>query len=455
METWLKAALDYLPRWLDYQMRASEQPGCAMAVAYKGRVVREQAFGYANLANRRKMTPRHRFRVASHSKSFTSAGVLKLREQDRLRLDDRVGQYVTGLDPDVAQATLSQLLSHSAGLIRDGLDAGQWDDRRPFLNERELRQALALPPVLDSSARFKYSNHGFGLLGLVIEAVTGEPYRRWIEREVVAASKLTETQADAPLKRGIPFVSGHSGKVLLGRRVAIPGDNVTDALAAATGFISTAADLARFFASLDPAASASVLTPASRREMVRRQWHDPYAAAPMFYGLGTMISKVGNWDVFGHGGGFQSTISRTMVAPGHDLCVSILTNAVDGLANSWAEGAIRILQTYAKGGAPLARTRDWQGRWWNLWETVDLLPLRDHVLVAVPGQLNPLLIADEIEVTGRDRGRIRRAGGFASHGEGAHLVRGRDGRVREVWLGGTRFLPEARMAAEMKRRYDP
>jgi D-alanyl-D-alanine carboxypeptidase len=143
-----------------------------------------------------------------------------------------------------------------------------------------------------------------------------------------------------------------------------------------------------------------------------------------------------------------------MAAPGHDLCVSVLTNAIDGLANPWAEGAIRILQTYAKGGAPLVRTRDWSGRWWSLWETIDLVALRDHVLVASPGLLNPFLYVDEIDVTGRDQGRIRQAGGFASHGEGAHLVRGRDGRVREVWLGGTKYLPEARMAAEMKRRYD-
>ncbi len=454
MPTWLNAALDYMPRWMEFQMRQSEQPGCVMAVAHKGRVVLEQAFGAADAVKRKALTPRHRFRVASHSKSFTAAGIMKLREADRVRLDDPVGRYVKGLHPDVAAATLMQLLSHSAGLIRDGGDAGQWQDRRPFADEKTLRAALTDPPVIDASTRFKYSNHGFGLTGLVIEAVTGEPYGTWIAREIVAASGLKETQPDGPAARGLPVAKGHSGKLPLGRRVVVPGDNQTRALAPATGFVSTAGDLARFFASLDPAARRSVLSPASRREMIRQQWHDPQDGSPLRYGLGVMLGKVGDWETVGHGGGFQSCISRTVALPGRDLALSVVTNAVDGWANPWSEGLIHILRTFAAGDRAKARTRDWTGRWWSLWGPVDLVPLSDHVLAAGPGQINPFTGASEIEVTGRDKGRIRQAGGFASHGETARLVRGRNGKVSAVWLGGTQFLPEARAKAEMKRRYE-
>ncbi|HEY9568815.1 MAG TPA: serine hydrolase domain-containing protein, partial [Thalassobaculum sp.] len=154
MEDWLKAALDYVPRWLEHQMRASEQPGCVIAIARRGRVVLERAFGVADLATGEPLTPRHRFRVASHSKTFTATGILRLREAGRLRLDDPAGDHVSGLHPQVAAATVGQLLSHSAGLIRDGLDAGQWQDRRPFLDTAELRAALAEAPVLPGSVRF-------------------------------------------------------------------------------------------------------------------------------------------------------------------------------------------------------------------------------------------------------------------------------------------------------------
>src|SRR5437667_2373095 len=182
MEKWLAAALDYVPEWIDFQMRLTEQPGVSIAVSHRGRPVLERAFGQADAVAGIALTPRHRFRVASHSKSFTAAGVLKLREQGKLQLDDPVGRHVKRLHPAVAQATIAQLLSHSAGLIRDGTDAGQWQDRRPFLNARELKAALRAAPVLDANTRFKYSNHGYGLAGLVIEAVTGEPYADWIRR---------------------------------------------------------------------------------------------------------------------------------------------------------------------------------------------------------------------------------------------------------------------------------
>lgn len=453
METWVKAALDYIPRWLDYQMRESEQPGCAVAVAHKGRVVLEQAFGHANAIKKRPLTPQHRFRVASHSKSFTAAGILRLRERDKLRLDDPVARYVDGLHADVGAATVGQLLSHSAGLIRDGFDAGQWQDRRPFANAQELRAVLAEPPVLGTSERFKYSNHGFGLLGLVIESVTGEPYGDWIAREVVARAKLEQTYPDAPPPKGVPFVSGHSSKLPLGRRVVVPGDNPTQALAPATGFVSTAGDLARFFGSLDPAARRSPLSPASRREMVRPHWRDNDGSAQSFYGLGIMCGELGGWPWFGHGGAFQSTLSRSIVLPGRDLAVSLLTNAIDGWAPTWSEGVVRILQAFAKHGAPLAKTAKWSGRWWSLWRALDLVPMRDHVAIANPGLFNPFQEADEIEVSGRDRGWVRRGGGYTQHGEAVRLTRTKAGRPRALWVGGVELVTEARMAAEMKRRY--
>ena len=145
MESWLKAALDYIPEWIEYQMRQAEQPGAVLEVAYRSKPVLERAFGLADLARGTELTPRHRFRVASHSKTFTTAGVMLLRERGKLRLDDPAGRYVAGLHPAVAKTTIAQLLSHSAGIIRDGTDTGQWIDRRPFLDEAELRAALAEP----------------------------------------------------------------------------------------------------------------------------------------------------------------------------------------------------------------------------------------------------------------------------------------------------------------------
>src|ERR1700690_4261770 len=97
-------------------------PAAVFAVAHRGELAHERAYGVADIGTGEPLTPRHRFRVASHSKTFTSAGVMKLREQRRLKLDDAVGQHVKGLHPGIASATIAQLLSHTAGIFRDGTD---------------------------------------------------------------------------------------------------------------------------------------------------------------------------------------------------------------------------------------------------------------------------------------------------------------------------------------------
>jgi D-alanyl-D-alanine carboxypeptidase len=453
MHDWLQPALEYIPQWLDYQMRDSEQPGCVIAMVHRGEVVLEQAWGYADIVNRVPLTPRHRFRVASHSKSFTAAGMMKLREQGKLGLDDSVGKYVDGLHPALAEATIAQLLSHTAGILRDGTDSGQWQDRRPFLEAAELRRDLAAAPPIEPNTRFKYSNHGFGLAGLVIEAVTGIPYCSWIKQAIIGPAGLEETEPDMPIDASVPFADGHSGKLPLGRRVVIPGDNPTNALASATGFVSTARDLARFFAQLDPAAKESILAAASRREMIRRQWSNPHSTLERYYGLGIISGKLAEWKWFGHSGAFQGFASRTAVLPDPALAVSVVTNAIDGLADRWLEGAIHILASFDKHGVPTGEVRDWTGRWWTRWVAIDLVPMGGQVTVVSPALANPFTDASEIAVSDPDSGRISLASGFAHHGEPVRRVRGGSGRVDEIWLGGMRFQPEAAVAAELEQYY--
>lgn len=448
----LAAALDYIPRWVAHQVRLADQPGCSMAIAHRGKVVAEFALGSAG--GPETLTPRHRFRVASHSKTFTAAAVLKLREQGHWSLDDPVGRYVGGLQRQVAKTTLAQLLSHGAGLVRDGADAGQWADRRPFLDEAEMRADLAGGPVLPPNSRFKYSNHGYGLLGLAVAGLTGEPYTDWVAREIVAASGLSETTPDGPVPTGVPFAHGHSAKWPLGERVVVPATNPTHALASATGFCSTASDLARFFSSLDPAARRSMLSPESRRMMVQRLWRDEHNSLGRWYGLGTISGALGDWDWFGHTGGFQGTITRTACVPSQSLCVSALSNAADGASHAWVDGALHILRAYARHGAPRKQHAAWTGRWWSLWGAVDLLPMGAQVMVASPSLPNPLLDATQVTPRGKPgEGRITLAGGFGSHGEPARLVLDAKGRTKAVWLGGTRLSTEAQSAKELRARY--
>ncbi len=448
---WLPPALDYVDQWLGFQMRLSEQPGCAIAVARQGEVVMEQAFGLADIPSGTGLLPRHRFRVASHSKTFTAAAIMRLREQERVGLDDPVGRYVAGLSGELGEATLGQLLSHSAGLMRDGTDSGHWQNRQPFLDEAGLRAELAHKLVLESGERLKYTNLGFGLLGLVIASVTGEPFGEWMVREITGMAGLAETAPDLPAANAAPLATGHAGRLPLGR-MAIPGHNPTRALAAATGFVATAADIARFFGQLDPAASNSILSTASRREMTRPHWRIPGMEAERHYGLGTICGSVNGHLFFGHTGSFQGFQSRTCVVPDWSISLSVLTNAADGPAGAWTDGALHILNRFAEAGPPNPVVAGWTGRWWSVWGATDLVPMGDKVMLAAPSLLAPFTDASELSVSSAEEGRIARASGFGSHGEPVRRTLDSDGNATAIRLGGTELLSESTFAAEFMAR---
>ena len=141
------------------------------------------------------------------------------------------------------------------------------------------------------------------------------------------------------------------------------------------------------------------------------------------------------------------------VIPEHDFTLSVMTNAIDGWAGLWVDGAMHILRAFSQHGAPSRKVRDWAGRWWSLWGAVDLVPIGNKVLIAAPGFIDPIVDAGEIEISGRDEGCIALADGYSSYSEPVRRIRAGSGRVVEIWLAASKLLPEGKIAKEMQARY--
>ena len=452
---WLKPALAYVSDWLGFQVERYKQPGCTVAIAHHQDIVTELAFGVANMRTGKPLTPRHRFRIASHSKSFTAAGVMLLREQGKIGLDDKIGQYVPGLHKDLAKARISELLSHSAGVTRDGADSGQFTDRRPFLSRAELLAELSVKQPLVPGTQLKYSNHGYGLLGLMIEQISGTDYGSWITHNVIDAAGLLETVPDMPLlpKKAL-MATGHSAEFPFGQRLIVRGDNICDAIAPAGGFVATAADVARFFAQLDPESKNSILSPSSRREMMHRRWRDNYSSLESHYGYGTMVSGPGPREWYGHTGGLQGFVSRTSRFNAANFTVTVLCNALDGPAYLWVDSIMSVLSAFQQHGAPAKLEADWAGRWWSLWGANDIVPMGKTVFLVDPA-MNPPFNGFNMElfIKSKDTGLIEKTSSYASPGQSVHRVRDRKGKPTELWLGGSKLVLKDAMLAEVTQRY--
>jgi hypothetical protein len=87
-----------------------------------------------------------------------------------------------------------------------------------------------------------------------------------------------------------------------------------------------------------------------------------------------------------------------------------------------------------------------------MWRAMDLVPMGDKVVVALPAAPFPLANAAELRIDKRDHGLISRADGYGSHGEPVRRVRKR-GKVAEVWFGSGKLLREKDLGAEVKSRY--
>ena len=337
----VRGVLGYYDSWLAFQQRYLRVPGVQAAVLVDGEVVMSTAYGVADLASQTPLTTDHLFHVASHSKTFTATVVHQLVEAGRLRLDDTVGQWLPDLaGTPVAGITVRALLAHGGGVIRDGNDGDFWALYRAFPDAAALL-AIARDEgkVVPANERFKYSNVGYSLLGMVIEAVTGQSYAEVARAQVIERLGLTHTAPDHDADLGT-YAIGHSAFAYADERVAVE-HVATGAMAPATGFVSTAEDLVQYVAAHLPG-DDRLLGDDAKRVMQRTEWRvDGPGPEPLAeYTLGLMVSHVGKRRLLGHGGGWPGHITRTLLDTETGIAVSVLTNAIDGPAEVLAIGAV-------------------------------------------------------------------------------------------------------------------
>ncbi len=239
----VRGVLGYYDSWLAFQQRYRRVPGVQAAVLVDGEVVMSTAYGVADVATGTPLTTDHLFHVASHSKTFTATVVHQLVAAGALRLDDPVGQWLPDLaGTGVAAVTVRALLAHGGGVVRDGQDGDFWALYRAFPDaDTLLAVARDEGAVLPANERFKYSNVGYSLLGLVIEAVTSRPYADVVREQVIDRLGLTHTAPDHDPDLGA-YAGGHSALAYAEQRLAVE-HVATGAMAPATGFVSTAEDL--------------------------------------------------------------------------------------------------------------------------------------------------------------------------------------------------------------------
>ncbi len=160
----------------------------AVLVAKEGRVVLAKGWGASDDADSPN-GPHTLFELASASKQVTATAILHLAQRKKLTLDDTLERFFDKVPNDKAAITLRQVLTHTSGLSPEiGVPYASPIARGPY-----EAQMLAAPLVSEPGKEFHYANAGYALLAAVVEEVTGKPFEEYVEKQLFAPAKLTET----------------------------------------------------------------------------------------------------------------------------------------------------------------------------------------------------------------------------------------------------------------------
>ena len=290
-------------------------PGASVAVARDGRIVYARAYGTADPASGEPVQVDTRFRLASISKVVTAAAVLRLVALGELSLDEpvlaRIGDRLPApADPRLATVTARQLLHHTSGLPTSP---------DPFFNEAGNDFGPGGPQSCEEAARwlvgrhlrsepgssFSYSNGGFCLLSLLVEAVTGSPY------EAAVRSLVLEPRGVSLLGLGRttftePGDAAHPTADPLGPGVGY----FMESLLGAGGLLGTPTDIVRVVDGLDPTRSGPGSAAPDRPALLdSAAFADLLTPGPSRWGLGVDVLGPG---AYGHTGSLAGARAMTV-----------------------------------------------------------------------------------------------------------------------------------------------
>ena len=353
-------------------MRKYAIPGGAVAVVRDGKLFYARGFGYADVESKTPVQPDALFRIASVTKPITGVAIMKLVEEGKLTLDDRVAPFIAHLtpapgatvDPRWEQITIRHLLNHTGGWDR-GKPNGGFDpiDRpaiaaaavsapAPASPETLVRYMKGMPLDFNPGEKWAYSNFGYIVLGRVIERLSGMPYEAYVHARVLGPvganrtrqgkSRMSDALAEevkyyspgfgvnAPL---VPSVFPGGGVVPLNY-----GGFYLEAGDASGAWISSSVDLLRFLTRVDGRASPpDILSPQLVAEMTSNGV-TTCADGTCYYAGGWWVRPIQGGATWWHGGdnpGAKSFLVRSYydvswVALFNTSAPNSLVNELDG-----------------------------------------------------------------------------------------------------------------------------
>jgi CubicO group peptidase (beta-lactamase class C family) len=335
-------------------------------------IVRDRAvLHFAAAGEQPRPDPKTQYRLGSITKTLTATMVMQLRDEGFFALDDLLYRHLPGTP--VGGITLRQLLGHVSGLQRE--PDGPWWERSAGGDVDRLLAELAFDKLAGPPFKtFHYSNLGYGLLGAVLQKVTGESWGDLVGKRVLDPLGMKRTTY-APVE---PYARGYVVHSLDGTLHEEPRHDA-GAMAPAGQLWSTATDMAKWAAFLaDPA--PAVLSRETVDEMCAPVAISDLESWTGGHGLGPQLYRVGERVYVGHGGSMPGYVSHFSVHRRSRTGVIAFANAYGLTGTTIRKVGLEALTAVLDASPP--PVRPWRpspsfpaelgGRWWWMGREYDV-----------------------------------------------------------------------------------
>lgn len=314
-----KAEIDAL---CEEYMAAAHVPSIVTLIDRGGQTIYAGAFGTANLAYHLKPSVETPYAIGSITKSFTALAVLQLVHGGRVDLEAPVSDYLEAYDGPAASVAVRRLLDHTNGIPNYTNDVPGLRGRleRDGFTRTEMVDTFdELPLEFTPGDRFDYTNSGYYLLGLIVEAVSGQDYYTYLREHVFDPLGMTQTYS-GDRSEIVEFAAGGYDVTKSGYVNAPPWSHLVPF--SAGSLVSTARDLVRYRRGV----FHSEHFPPALRELVlsTRVMND---GTRNVYALGALvIGNTGGHAKYAHAGDIWGYSSDHAYYPDDDLTIVIVAN---------------------------------------------------------------------------------------------------------------------------------
>jgi CubicO group peptidase (beta-lactamase class C family) len=355
--TMLPAQQSSFPAAFDAYVHADGTVGAAYVVLDHAQISDARSYGMADSSLKQAVDKNTVFHWGSITKTLTAVSIMQLRDRGKISLDDPILKYVPELarvhseNNGIARVTVRHLLSHTAGFQGPTWPYKEGKSWEPF-EPTEWSQLVAMMPYQELAfapgTKFSYSNPAFIYLARVIEAVTGDPYQVYVQKNILTPLGMTRTfynvspyhlAADRSDSYEILMdAKGHETTRAFGREfdtgITTPNGGLNSPLEDMAKWISFVAGT-----NTTPGASA-ILDHKSLEEMWRPVMQitdeENYPVRPVAVGLSFFLYPRGDVTLVGHTGHQAGFAAFFVLNPKNSRAVIAAFNTIHGWSESEA-----------------------------------------------------------------------------------------------------------------------